>query len=237
MTGSLTRAGDVIKVSKKEARAIRRVCPQEAIRRASARPDGGSAAAAASATAASMLQRDMAAVALEQSQAARLQDNSDDDQDDVDEMPLCMNRVSRKEQRAVRRACPREGLRRASIRPDAMAHMAVIQAAIQAEFGGRESAPATMKGSGVPQEAMRPQLPSRPSSADAAFFSPRTQKAVRRVMPKKSMRFHERSMQKHESVDEHEDLMDLATLGRAHDYAGEMKTDSIPPSPLAALPA
>jgi hypothetical protein len=119
--------------------------------------------------------------------------------------------VSRKEKSAVRRACPREGLRRASIRPDAMAHHAVIEAAIQA---GRSSAPAAMEGGSAGGE-QRPQSPSRPHSAD---YSPRTLKAVRRVMPKKALSFRERTPAStyDQGKSEPVDLTDLASVSKEH---------------------
>ena len=209
------------KASKREARAIRRACPQEAIRRASIRPDD--AAAAAATTMASLAERKDPAMdgafeaAAKEAAGPVLSEvfEADDSEEEQDEMPepaapLRMNRVSRKEKNAVRRACPREGLRRASIRPDAMAHAQVIQAAIEAQ--GRVSAPAAMEGGSSAARQQRPQSPSRPNSAD---FSPRTRKAVRRVMPKKSMSFRELQQQPR-AVERPsmEDLTDLATIGK-----------------------
>lgn len=203
---------------KREARAIRRACPQEAIRRASLKPSDPNARAAAEAAAAvtvtAPIQVGLAASAADASFSVHMQSV---DEEEEDEMPKPIapqrmhNRVSRKEKNAVRRACPKEGLRRASIRPDALAHNAVIQAAVEA---GRRSAPACMEGgSAVPEH--RPQSPSRPHSAD---FSPRTKKAVRRAIPKKALSFRE--LEQHADLKQRKsapaDLTDLAALDKEH---------------------
>ena len=215
--------------ARREARAIRRACPQEAIRRASLKPGDANDAAAAAAAAAAAVgaapigtidgmtgMAEMAALQKAAKEACGpMMQSVDEEQDELPQpvAPLRMNRVSRKEKSAVRRACPKEGLRRASIRPDAMAHEAVIKAAVAA---GRASAPAAMEGGGAAIE-QRPQSPSRPHSAD---FSPRTRKAVRRVLPKKALSFRERLPQNIESKSESEpaDLTDLASIiGKGHD--------------------
>ncbi len=206
---------------RREMRAIRRACPQEAIRRASIKPDDATDAAAAAATAAAAAAAaNEAATGMSMLEVAAqealgpvhlMQSVEEEEEEDELPQPLAPRRMNRREKNAVRRACPREGLRRASIRPDAMAHHAVIEAAIQA---GRASAPAVMEGGSAVGE-QRPQSPSRPHSAD---YSPRTIKAVRRVMPKKALSFRERTPvpthgeRKSESVD----LTDLASLAKEH---------------------
>lgn len=202
LTRSHTAAAEMTGAAvRRETRAIRRACPQEAIRRASVKPDDENAAAAAAAAALE--------VAAKEAIGPMMQAFDEEDEEDEMPQPLRMERISRKEKKAVRRACPREGLRRASIRPDAMAHEAVILAAIQA---GRSSAPPAMeRGSATTEQ--HPQSSSRPSSAD---FSPRTVKAVRRVMPKKALSFRERqpnfTYEERKSGPEPDDLTDLANL-------------------------
>lgn len=198
-------------------RAIRRACPQEAIRRASVKP--GDAAAAAAAAAAAVAATEATSMSMHEVAAkeavghANLMQSVDEEEDELPQpvAPLRMNRVSRREKNAVRRVCPREGLRRASIRPDARAHQAVIEAAIAA---GRSSAPAAMEG-GSAGGQQRPQSPLRPHTVD---YSPRTLKAVRRVMPKKALSFRERTPAPtcDEGKSESVDLTDLASISKEH---------------------
>lgn len=201
---------------RREARAIRRACPQEAIRRASLKPgdagDRDAAAAIAAATLAAAAPVGLAATAEDASFSVHML--SVDEEEDEMPKPIAPQRmhkrVSRKEKSAVRRACPKEGLRRASIRPDAFAHEAVIQAAIEAD---RSSAPPSLEGGAVAEH--QSQSPSRPHSAD---FSPRTKKAVRRAIPKKALSFREREQhagpKQRNSVPEPADLTDLAAIGK-----------------------
>jgi len=192
MTGSTMTDGAAASVrqSRREARAVRRACPQEAIRRASLRPQDASAATAAAAVAAAE------AMAKATSRAAKMK-TSTAEPDHAGEaeriMPL---RMSKRETRAVRRAVPKESMRRASIRPDAMAHEAVVQAAKAAYEAGRSSAPAELQGGGAAKAPA--DVPARPSSADDVVLSPKTQKAVRRlgISQKKAVR-----LQKAASVD------------------------------------
>ena len=205
MTGSTMSDGAAASVrqSRREARAVRRACPQEAIRRASLRPQDASAATAAAAVAAAE------AMAKATFRAAKMKTSTAEPADDASEeaeriMPL---RMSKREARAVRRVVPKESMRRASIRPDAMAHEAVVQAAKAAYEAGRSSAPAELQGGGAAKAPA--DVPARPSSADDVVLSPKTQKAVRRlgISQKKAVR-----LQKASSVDlKHHDLTNIKT--------------------------